>query len=60
MNLEMDFDTVDISKDSNLRDAVKRFSSWPVSPLRNLPVLATFRVVSESLLVMTDLSAAVC
>ena len=32
MDLEIDFDTVDISKDSNLRDAVKRFSSWPTFP----------------------------
>eukprot|EP01043_Picozoa_sp_COSAG02_P043405 COSAG02_NODE_3778_length_6247_cov_21.794079_1_plen_360_part_00 len=32
MALEIDFDTVDISKDSKLRDAVKEFSNWPTFP----------------------------
>lgn len=32
MALEIDFDTVDISKDSKLRDAVKVFSRWPTFP----------------------------
>jgi Grx4 family monothiol glutaredoxin len=32
MALEIDFDTVDISKDSKLRDAVKDFSDWPTFP----------------------------
>ena len=32
MALEIDFDTVDVQKDSKLRDAVKAFSSWPTFP----------------------------
>jgi Grx4 family monothiol glutaredoxin len=32
MDLEIDFDTVDISQDSKLRDAVKKFSNWPTFP----------------------------